>query len=208
MAKDLRVGFCKGCYTCWATTPGRCCQDDDMTQVLDKLRQADYVVYATPLYHFGMTALLKRVLERTLPLLEPRIIQRGDRSGHPLRPDTKRSKWVLISNCGFPDRVHFEPLVEQFRHLTAGGRSLAATILVAAGEALGRAYSPDGPFEWLNVALRQAGREVVTQGHLDPETEAILARPLVPATGYVAQANRSWDARPEPSSRDTSRPGE
>jgi hypothetical protein len=195
LARDLRVGFCTGCYTCWGKTPGICAQDDDMTALLGQFRRADYVVYATPLYHFGMTAMLKRVLERTLPLLDPRIIRRGDRSGHPLRPDAKRSKWVLLSNCGFPDRIHFEPLVQQFQHLTADGRALAATILVAGGEALGRTYTPGGPMEWLNAALRQAGREIVAQGHLSPETETVLTRPLVPPADYVTRANESWGTK-------------
>jgi len=195
IVKDLDIGFCRGCFTCWAVTPGRCCQDDDMTAVLAAFRRADYVVFATPLYHFGMTALLKRLLERTLPTLDPHIVQRGDRSGHRLRPDTNRWRAVVISNCGFPDRVHFEALLEHFKHLTGGGRGLAAAICVAAGEALGRTYTPGGPFEWLWAALRRAGQEVVTAGHLSPETAEILARPLLPAEDYVRAANAGWDAQ-------------
>ncbi|MCL6581247.1 MAG: flavodoxin family protein [Firmicutes bacterium] len=195
IVKDLDIGFCKGCFGCWTSTPGRCVQKDDMVWVLDRLAASDHVVYATPLYHFGMTALLKRLLERTLPLLDPHLVRRGGTTFHPVREGAKRYRWTLIANAGFPDLVHFGPLVEQFRHLTGGGRGLAAAILIPGGEALGRRYTPGGPFEWLWSALRKAGEEVVRQGRLSPETESALARPLVDPETYVETANRSWDAR-------------
>ena len=206
VVRDLDVKFCRGCFACWSSTPGRCCQKDDMTRVLDLWRQSDYVVYGTPLYHFGMTAVLKRVIERTLPVLEPRMEQYGDRTGHPLRQGSRRSRAVLIANCGFPERVHFDPLVEQMRHLTGGGKGLAATILVAGGQALNRTYSPDSPFSWLFAAVRQAGREVVTQGRLSPATQETLDHPLAPAEVYRQVANASWvikdsaGGRPKPES--------
>ena len=194
VVRDLDIKFCLGCFACWSSTPGRCCQEDDMTRVLELWRQADYVVYATPLYHFGMTALLKRLVERTLPLLEPRMEQYGDRTGHPLRQGTRRARTVLIANCGFPERVHFGALLEHMRYLTGGGKGLAATILVGGGEAFGRAYRPDGPFAWFFAAVRQAGREIVTQGRVSPATQETLDRPLAPDETYRQVANASWDA--------------
>ena len=194
VVRDLDIKFCLGCFSCWSSTPGRCCQEDDMTRVLELWRQADYVVYATPLYHFGMTALLKRLVERTLPLLEPQMKQYGDRTGHPLRQGSRRARTVLIANCGFPERVHFGALLEHKRYLTGGGKGLAATILVGGGEALNRAYRPDGPFAWFFAAVRQAGREIVTQGRLSPATQETLDRPLAPDETYRQVANASWDA--------------
>ncbi len=192
VVKDLDIGFCRGCFTCWSATPGKCCQKDDMEGLLEKFRRADYVVFATPLYHFGMTALLKRVLERTLPTLEPRMIERGNRTSHPLREGTKHWRMVLLSNCGFPERVHFDALVDHMRHVMGLGHGLAATILIGGGEALRRAYNPDGPFGWVFDAMRQAGREVVTEGALSPETAEILARQLAPSDVYRAVVNESW----------------
>jgi hypothetical protein len=194
LVKDLDVGFCRGCYTCWFVTPGICCQRDDMDAVLKKYCGCDYVVFATPLYHFGMTAILKRLLERTLPIADPHMKEYNDRHGHPLREGVGRpGRLVLLANCGFPERSHFGALVEHLRYLT-GGRGPVASILIGGGEALGRAYSPGGPFDWLWDGLRQAGRDLVTQGHLSPETDAILARPLVPPKEYAAMANANFDS--------------
>lgn len=194
VVRDLDIGFCRGCYTCWLVTPGICCQRDDMDLALEKFQAADYVVFATPLYHFGMAAKLKAFLERTLPLADAHLVRRGDRTGHNLRQGVRRfPRLVLVSNCGFPERLHFGGLVEQFRLLT-GGRGPTATILVPSGEALGRHYSPGGGFDWFNDALRQAGRELVSDGRLSAQTDELLAKPLVPSDTYISLANSSIDA--------------
>ena len=56
--KDLEIGDCRGCLNCWGNTPGKCIQDDGMTEVLSKMAKADIVVLATPVYVDGMTGLL------------------------------------------------------------------------------------------------------------------------------------------------------
>ncbi|HCW51796.1 MAG TPA: flavodoxin family protein [Clostridiales bacterium] len=193
IVRDLDIGFCQGCFTCWTSTPGVCCQKDDMAGILDKFQVADYAVFATPLYHYGMAAKLKALLERTLPLLDPHLVRRGRVTTHDPRKGVRFPRLVLVSNCGFPERDHFRSLVEQFRQLTEG-RGPAATILVPAGEALGRRYSPGGPFDWFYKALHRAGAELVKEGRLSPETQEILARPLVPPEVYNEAANRSFDS--------------
>ena len=51
---------CIGCYTCWTKTPGKCIHKDDMAaELFPKWLASDMVVYATPLYNYGMNAALK-----------------------------------------------------------------------------------------------------------------------------------------------------
>lgn len=38
------VGYCKGCYTCWTRTPGKCIIKDDMEELIDKVKAADIIV--------------------------------------------------------------------------------------------------------------------------------------------------------------------
>jgi multimeric flavodoxin WrbA len=57
-----RIGPCMGCDRCRIS--GECVQDDDMVEVRDAILATDMVVFATPLYYFGMTAQLKTVIDR------------------------------------------------------------------------------------------------------------------------------------------------
>ena len=53
---------CIGCVRCGYE--GSCVQKDDVELIRQKLLGADMVVFATPLYYYGMTAQLKAVVDR------------------------------------------------------------------------------------------------------------------------------------------------
>jgi len=59
----LDIHPCIGCYYC-CKNDGRCVFNDDMSQIYPHLLTADAVVLVTPLYYFGMTAQLKRTIDR------------------------------------------------------------------------------------------------------------------------------------------------
>ena len=187
-AAELNIKDCLGCFSCWNKTPGCCILKDDMSVVLEKIRLADIVVWATPLYHFGMTARLKRIMERTLPLCKPYIVKRGDHYSHPLRYENENTKNLLVSNCGFPERHHFDALVDQFNVLSAVENELIGAILCPAGEFLAHLDCP-----WYFEALRRAGQEVVDMGHICPETMSILSKDFIPLKLFLEKANESWN---------------
>ena len=53
---------CTGCVRCGYEGP--CVQKDDVEVIRGNLLSADMVVFATPLYYYGMTAQLKAVVDR------------------------------------------------------------------------------------------------------------------------------------------------
>jgi multimeric flavodoxin WrbA len=53
---------CTGCVKCGYEGP--CVQKDDVNIIRKKLLASDMVVFATPLYYYGMTAQLKTVVDR------------------------------------------------------------------------------------------------------------------------------------------------
>ena len=59
---DLDVRTCGGCVACGYEGP--CVQHDAMGAVRSSLLAADMVVFATPLYYYGMSAQLKTVVDR------------------------------------------------------------------------------------------------------------------------------------------------
>ena len=53
---------CTGCVHCGYEGP--CAQKDGMEDIRRKILNADMLVFATPLYYYGMTAQLKAVVDR------------------------------------------------------------------------------------------------------------------------------------------------
>lgn len=192
--KDKRIEHCRGCFNCWTKTPGVCIHRDDMPELLDKIRLKDVLVYATPLYLFTVSGLMKDFMDRLIPLLDPYIIERGGQYIHPPRYAQAPKKTVLISNCGFPERHHFGALVETFRLLTSGpDEDLAGVILCAGGELL-RVEQLQDSIRWYLDASRKAGREFVQTGHISPATQGTLDRLLADPQVYAHMANAHWDS--------------
>ena len=60
--EGLNIAPCTGCVACGYEGP--CAQHDDMDALRAKILDADMLVFATPLYYYGMTAQLKTVIDR------------------------------------------------------------------------------------------------------------------------------------------------
>lgn len=63
---ELTIHFCRGCLACQKA--GRCIISDDMNGVVEKMRQADVLVFATPVYFYDMCGQMKTLLDRSNPL--------------------------------------------------------------------------------------------------------------------------------------------
>lgn len=64
--KDKNIRFCKGCLTCQRTM--KCVIKDDVSEILEKVKAADTVVFATPIYYYELSGQLKTLLDRLNPL--------------------------------------------------------------------------------------------------------------------------------------------
>jgi multimeric flavodoxin WrbA/putative sterol carrier protein len=194
--KEREIHSCIGCYTCWAKTPGVCIFKDDMPELLEKVKGCDIVVYATPLYNYNMTSLLKAFQERLLPLLDPHLIKMGEIYRHPQRYKMNR-KMVLISTCGFPEVSHFDALRHVFHHIERSGQTpLVGELLMPGGELLKQQGMKENVQGVLQTAYR-AGIEVIREGKVSKETEMEIQKPLVPPDTLAEMANLWWDSHLE-----------
>ncbi|OPX96346.1 MAG: 2-amino-4-deoxychorismate dehydrogenase [Syntrophorhabdus sp. PtaB.Bin006] len=190
--KEKEIHPCVGCYACWTKTPGVCVFKDDMPELLEKVKACDVIVYATPLYNYNMTAYLKAFQERLLPLLDPHLIKKGDVYQHPHRHEGER-KMVIISNCGFPEVSHFDALRQVFRHIERTGQPIIGELLMPAGELLKQAHL-QGKVQPVLMAAYQGGVEVVREGRVSKETEAMVQKLFLPADEIAEMANLWWDS--------------
>jgi len=112
---DMKIGGCLGCGHCFQEV-GVCVQKDDMQAILDALRKADTIVLASPVYYWGVTSQLKRVIDRTYALLEEGVA-------------IKRA--ALLMTCGDDTDEAAEPSIAMFRQICAYMKWQEAGIVVA-----------------------------------------------------------------------------
>lgn len=64
--KTKHIAFCQGCLACQYTQ--KCVIQDDAISIAEKVKAADVLVFATPVYYYGLSGQLKTLLDRCNPL--------------------------------------------------------------------------------------------------------------------------------------------
>jgi multimeric flavodoxin WrbA len=76
---------CRGCFSCWVKTPGRCIIEDDQEAILREAALSELFVWLTPITFGGYSPELKKALDRIIPILLPFFGRVGGETHHPLR---------------------------------------------------------------------------------------------------------------------------
>ncbi|MDO5134826.1 MAG: NAD(P)H-dependent oxidoreductase [Eubacteriales bacterium] len=186
---QLDIRPCLGCFSCWKTTPGKCCIYDDMRIVLEKLLWADLTIWSFPLYYFSLPGNLKALIDRQLPLSLPFMLSHAEGGGHPSRYDMSGKRTVLISTCGFyTARSNYGSVTAQFDRIC--GKGGYTTLFCGEGELFSVPELSKRTEEYLAV-VRQAGREYVSGG-IQEETNKKLQELLFPRDVFERMADASW----------------
>lgn len=64
--KGKRLAFCTGCLACQKT--GQCVIADDARAIAEQVKDADVLVFASPVYYYSISGQLKTLLDRLNPL--------------------------------------------------------------------------------------------------------------------------------------------
>ena len=64
--KGKSIGFCIGCLACQSSQ--KCVLGDDAIEIAEKVKNADTLVFATPIYYYEMSGQMKTLLDRLNPL--------------------------------------------------------------------------------------------------------------------------------------------
>lgn len=192
--QKLKINYCIGCFGCWVKTPGVCVHKDDMVPLLEKVRNADCLLMATPLYADGMTAQMKTVIDRMIPLIDPHIENVGGHNRH-VKKMEKIPAIALLSVCGFYELDNFDGLVDHVKRIC---RNFQAHYLGAVLRPFSYLLNLEElmPEEVKNVraATVQAGRELVMNRGFSPGTLAAVAHNPIPKDLFNQSANEFWDA--------------
>jgi multimeric flavodoxin WrbA len=64
--KGKEILFCTGCLSCQKTQ--KCVRKDDAVRIAEEVKNADTLVFATPIYYYEMSGQMKTLLDRLNPL--------------------------------------------------------------------------------------------------------------------------------------------
>lgn len=182
---DRHIEFCSGCFACMKN--GDICRhDDDMRSLLEQILASDLLVFSFPLYCYGMPAMLKNLLDRTLPLSSMAMQKVGDRYEHVGQADFSHLQYLMICGCGFPNSTHnFEPAVAQFKLMFPQNR----TILTVPESPMFSAPEAAVVTAPRLALVREAGRQYAQNGTIDPALLAQIGTPMIPEEDYARIAN-------------------
>lgn len=188
-----KIESCRGCFSCYAQTPGVCVHSDDMPALTERIRTADMMILATPVYLDGMTSLAKTFIDRLVIFLDPHFIMDDIGVRHPPRWNFPK-KLFLVSVCGYPGLYNFDPLVLHMERIARNLHSefCGALLRPAIFSVLLTRKYPDKVREVLD-AVRSAGEELVKFGRVSAETLEAAARDICTPEELMRTANAYWD---------------
>ena len=66
----MKINGCLGCEYCHGKGEGQCIQKDDMEKVYPAFADCDMIVFASPIYYFGMTAQITAATQRVYAMMK------------------------------------------------------------------------------------------------------------------------------------------
>ena len=195
--KDMKINPCTGCYTCWTKTPGECIFQDDMTDLRLKSRKADLVVFASPLYIFSVTGIMKNFLDRNLPNMKPYMLIENGETKHPHRyPEDRQQGFVVFSAAGFPELDHnFDGLKGMFRclHSHYEKSSLMGEFYMPGAELIAVPVYAERRRR-VEQACYNAGEQVVKEGKINMEFMEAVSDVEISQKKFQEQADYFWES--------------
>ena len=109
---SLKIANCTGCFGCWTRTPGKCVMRDDATRVYPYIAASDTVLYVRRVKYGGYDVVMKRMLERAIPVQQAFIrIVKGETHHVQRAVVPKRATIVAYGDIEPEERAIFERLV-------------------------------------------------------------------------------------------------
>ncbi len=193
----LDIHDCDGCYMCWTKIPGQCVHKDVMTELREKYRSANLVVFASPLYIFNVTGIMKTFMDRLLPIMKPYMLldEKDGHISHPDRfPEFGEQGIVVFSASGFPDvDGNFDGLKGMYRAWNSHSENsyLMGEFFLTAAEVLAQPVYKDRR-DRVEKACFDAGVQVVNEGKIDYKHMSTVSNPTVSNKTFQTLADTFW----------------
>jgi multimeric flavodoxin WrbA len=129
--RDMNLHGCAGCFGCWLKTPGECTLRDAGAELCRAVINSDLVVFMGPMRMGYPSALLKRSVERLIPLLHPYIEIEGGEMHHRKRYERYPDVALIVSAGSDTNAEDLELTRELWGRLARNFKSRLALFAVA-----------------------------------------------------------------------------
>ena len=191
---EMNIEPCIGCLNCWKRTPGKCFKTDDAGPAIEKVMQADLVIWSFGLYYYSLPGILKNFLDRQVQTRLPIMKDRTDGKGngiHTSRYDTSKQRHMLISTCGFYTyKGNYESVKDQFDYML--GVANYTTLFCGEGEMFPVPYLKERVETYLGY-VAEAGEDYGRYGTILPATREKLDELLMPKEEFEKAGNSYYE---------------
>jgi multimeric flavodoxin WrbA len=180
-ARDLKVKSCN-CVDmyCWYDKPGSCCIKDDMELLYPRMREAEILILATPVY-IPLPGEMQNIINRLCPLLKPLLEFREGRTRARFHEDVKIKKILLVSTGGWWEKGNFGTVTRIAEELAEdAGVEFAGAVIRPHAFMMKHENRFTGDGEAVIQAARKAGEELAKNGAISHEVFEAISRPLIP----------------------------
>lgn len=112
----MKIAGCLACGYCHGAGNGTCIQKDDLQKIMPAYKEADMIVFASPIYYFTMTAQMEAAIQRVFCIGKP----------------AKAKKAALLLTSGSPGV--YDGAIAQYKAYTAYTGIEDAGIITSHGE--------------------------------------------------------------------------
>lgn len=175
------INHCIGCQACHTEKSYLKCiyeEIDDVKSIFDQMREADIILFATPIYLFNMSGLLKVFLDRMNSTGDSSKLQLSKHGlfFHHIDPKLCSKPFVLLVCCDNIEDETPKNVISYFRTYSKFmDAPMLGTIVRKTGRLIKHGRSPELEQRHPKIydvydALQQAGRELATLGKIRPNS--------------------------------------
>jgi multimeric flavodoxin WrbA len=196
-AKKLKIRPCMGDFQCWFDKVGECIHTDDMQVLFPKMKEADILVLATPVY-LPLPGAFQNLLNRLMPICEPILEFRNGRTRAKFHDDVNISKIVLVATGGWWEKGNLDTVLRIAKEIAENGSVEFAGALLRPHAFLMNEFEEKA----LAVvdAIKIAGKQLIKQGKMNTDVLESICQPLIAEEDLRERYNRNYERAKQASS--------
>lgn len=177
-----KINHCTGCQVCHTEESYLKCiyeDEDDVKEIFNKMREADIIIFATPVYLFSMSGLLKVFLDRINSTGDSGKLQMS-KSGlffHHIDHELCSKPFVLLVCCDNLEDETPKNVISYFKTYSKFmDAPMVGTLIRKSGKLIGHGKSPEREKQYPKIydvyeAFQQAGKDLATIGKIHSKSE-------------------------------------